>query len=128
MYYERLALEVGATVAGFDVIKPASIRGASGVEQSFDFVAADGHQMYAFDLCAKIGQVEILRTYVKKMDTGAKTFIVCLSGRPNAETKDLARNYGIDVLSPSDVGNLFSSRISQHIRVPKNARPSRALV
>ena len=119
MYYEKLALEVGATVAGFDVVKPAVIRGASGIDQRFTFVASDGPQMYGFDVCPEIGQVEILRCYVKKMDTGAKTFVVCLSGKLKPEAQELAKNYGIEVLSPSEVGEFFSNRIAQHIRAPK---------
>ena len=122
MYYEKLALEVGATVAGFDVVKPAVVMGTSGVEHRFTFVAADGPEVYAFDVCSRVGQVEILRAYVKRMDTGARTFVVCLSGRPDAEAKELARIYGIDVLSPSDVGDFFSNKIAQNIRIPKTAR------
>jgi len=121
MYYEKLALEVGATVAGFTVVKPAVIRGASGVDHRFTFVASDGPSMYAFDVCADAGQVEILRTYIKKMDTGAKTYIVCLSGKANADTEEMAKSYGIDVLSPSEVGDFFSERIAQKIRAPREA-------
>jgi hypothetical protein len=122
MYYEKLALEVGATVAGLDVVKPAVIRGESGVDQRFTFVAADGPEMYAFDVYTEVRETEILRTYVKKMDTGAKAFVVCLSGRPDAKAKELARNYGIDVLSPMQVGDFFSTRIAQFLRAPKTVR------
>ena len=122
MYYEKLALEVGATVAGLDVVKPAVIRGESGLDQKFTFVAADGQEMYAFDVYTEAREVEIIRTYIKKMDTGAKVFVVCLSGRPGAKAKELARNYGIDVLSPMEVGDFFSTRITQFIRSPKAAR------
>lgn len=119
MYYEKLALEVGATVAGLNVLKPPVIRGESGIDQRFTFVASDGGNMYAFDVYNEVGEVEVLRTYIKKMDTGASAFVVCLSGRPDAKGKELARNYGIDVLSPMDVGDFFSSRITQLIRWPK---------
>jgi len=122
MYYEKLALEVGATVAGLDVVKPAVISGESGADQRFTFVAADGDEMYAFDIYTDVRETDILRTYVKKMDTGANTFVVCLSGRPDAKAKELARNYGIDVLSPMDVGDFFSNRIAQFIRSPKTVR------
>ena len=122
MYYEKLALEVGATVAGFSVIKPAVIRGESGTDQRFTFVAADGSQMYAFDVCTEVGQVEILRMYVKKMDTGAKTFVICLSGRPKPEAQELANCYGIEVLGPKEVGDFFSKRISQKIGAYMTAR------
>jgi len=122
MYYEKLALEVGATVAGLDVIKPAVIRGESGADQRFTFVAADGPEMYAFDVYTDVREAEILRTYVKKMDTGANAFVVCLSGRPDAKAKELARNYGIDVLSPMEVGDFFSTRITQLINSPRTVR------
>lgn len=119
MYYEKLALEVGATVAGLDVVKPAVIRGESGVDQRFTFVARDGSVMYAFDIYTDVRETEILRTYVKKMDTGVNAFVVCLSGRPDGKAKELARNYGINVLSPMEVGDFFSTRITQFIRSPK---------
>jgi len=123
MYYERLALEVGATVAGLEVLKPPRISGESGVEQKFTFVAVDGPDKYAFDVYSEVREADILKTYVKKMDTGAKTFVVCLSGRPDPQAKELARNYGIDVLTPMEVGDFFSARITQFIRA-KSARAS----
>jgi len=115
MYYERLALEVGATVAGLEVVKPPRITGESGIEHKFFFVAKNDSVTYAFDVYTDVNEAEILRTYVKKMDTGANVYVVCLSGRPRAEAKELARNYGIDVLNPMDVGDFFSARITQYI-------------
>lgn len=109
-------------MAGLDVVKPAVIRGESGTEQRFTFVASDGFEMYAFDVYNELREVEVIRTYLKKMDTGARTYVVCLSGRPDAKAKELARNYGIDVLSPMDVGEFFSSRITQFIKSPKSVR------
>jgi len=122
MYYEKLALEVGATVAGLDVVKPAVVRGESGVEQRFTFVARDGPETYAFDVCNEVGEAEIIRAYVKKMDTGARVYVVCLSGRPKERAKEMARSYEIDVLSPMEVGDFFSRRITQFI----NSRTIRA--
>ena len=115
MYYEKLALEVGATVAGLSVVKPARIRGNSGVEQKFTFVAGDGPEMYGFDVYPEVGQVEMLRSYVKKMDTDAKVYVVCLSGRPNDGAKELGKNYGIEILGPREVGDFFSMRIALQI-------------
>lgn len=115
MYYEKLALEVGATVAGYEVAKPPTILGTSGVEQRFTFVATEGDTKYAFDIYNDVGEVEILRTYVKKMDTGAEAFIVCLSGRPKERAKELSENYGIQILGPREVGDFFTRRITQII-------------
>jgi hypothetical protein len=115
LYYEKLALEVGATVAGYEVMKPPVIMGASGVEQRFTFVAVEGSDRYAFDIYNDVGEVEILKTYVKKMDTGAETFVVCLSGRPKEQAKELSENYGIQILGPKEVGDFFTRRIAQLI-------------
>ena len=122
MYYERLALEVGATVAGLEVIKPPRIVGESGIEHKFTFVAADDTRRYAFDVYTDVKEIEIIRTYIKKMDTGAEAYVVCLSGRPSEQARELAKNYGIDVLTPMEVGDFFSTRITQFITAPKTAR------
>jgi hypothetical protein len=125
MYYEKLALEVGARVVGLEVVKPAQIRGTSGEEHRFTFVAADGPEMYAFDVVPEASQLDILRTYVKKMDTGANAYVVCLSGRPSAEVRTLAKDYGIDVLGPGEVGDFFSGRIAQKIKAQRVTRSVR---
>ncbi len=122
MYYEKLALEVGATVAGFNVVKPPLLEGESGVEHKFTFVATDGDVAYAFDVYPEVGQVEILRAYVKKMDTGARTYVVCLSGRPTPEASGLARIYDVGILGPKEVGDFFSSKIVQKMRPTSSMR------
>ena len=125
MYYEKLALEVGATVAGYEVAKPPTILGASGIEQRFTFVATEGDKKYAFDIYNDVGEVEILRTYVKKMDTGAETYIVCLSGRPKERAKELSVNYGIQILGPREVGDFFTRRITQLMASKQRAMTAR---
>jgi len=122
MYYERLALEVGATVAGLNVVKPPMLVGESGIEHRFTFVATDDTRKYAFDIYTELKETDIIYTYIKKMDTGAEAYVVCLSGRPNEKAKELARNYGIDVLTPMEVGDFFSTRITQFITASKTSR------
>jgi predicted RecB family endonuclease len=122
MYYEKLALEVGATVAGFNVVKPAVIRGASGLDQRFTFVASDGPDTYAFDVSTEVGQREILQTYIKKMDTGAEVFAVCLSGKPKPEAREMAQHYGIEVLGPKEVGDFFSNRIALQVSFARRSK------
>jgi hypothetical protein len=122
MYYEKLALEVNAAAAGLEVIKPASVRGESGRDQKFSFLATDGDTKYAFDIYPKIGEKEVLLTYIKKMDSGAETYIVSLQGRLPPEVAELARGYGIDVLGPGSVGDFFSSRITQQLRLSSRSQ------
>jgi len=107
MYFEILSLEAYATKAGLEVIKPARVKGRSGVELKFSFLAADKERLYAFELCPEVGQLEVLRTFIKRMDTGVTVTLVCLRGRPSEEGMKLAREYNIRVLSPADIGSFF---------------------
>ena len=116
MYYEKLALEVNAAASGLDVVKPALLKGKSGIDQKFTFVAADGDTFYAFDIYPEVDEKEVLRTYLKKTDTGAETFIVCLQGKPTPEAGLLARQYGVEVLGPGSVGDFFNKKITQQLR------------
>ena len=116
MYYEKLALEVNAAASGLEVIKPSVLRGKSGFDQKFGFVASDGNTMYAFDIYQRVSESDVMRTYIKKMDSGAETYIVSLQGRTSVEVSELARGYGIDILGPGSVGDFFGSRITRQIR------------
>jgi hypothetical protein len=117
MYYEKLALEVNAAASGLGVVRPALLRGKSGFDQKFGFVASDGDTMYAFDIYPQVSEKEVMRTYIKKMDSGAETYIVSLQGRPSAAVANLARGYGIEILGPGSVGDFFSSRITQKLKM-----------
>jgi hypothetical protein len=119
MYYEKLALEVNAAASGLTVVKPAAIAGASGIDQKFTSVAADGPTSYAFDVYPEVTEKEVLKTYIKKLDTGAETYIVCLQGKSTPEAARLAREYGIDLLGPGNVGDFFSAKITQQLRALK---------
>lgn len=122
MYYEELALEVGASIAGLKVVKPPLMRGVSGVQHKFSFIASDESSDYAFDVWQKVSEIEVLRTYIKAYDTGMQGIIVCLSGKPTPEGKKLADSYRLEVLTPADVGNFFAKRITQQIRA--TSRPN----
>ena len=113
MSYERLALEVGAEVSGCEIVRPAVIRGTSGTDHRFTLLAADGARMLAFDIHQEVGEVDVLRTFVKRMDTGVEIFIVCLSGKPRERAKELCDSYGIVVLGPREVGDFFTRRIAR---------------
>ena len=122
MYYEKLALEVGATVAGFEVMNPPTMEGASGVQHRFSFAAAEGETVYGFDIYNDVGEIEIIKSYIKKMDTGARVFVVCLSGRPGPQASELAHIYDLEVLGPKEVGDFFEERIVKQIQGPAKRR------
>ena len=111
MCYEKLALEVNARASGFDLVKPASVKGESGVDQRYSVVVSDGTQTYAIDILPRVGEAEVLRSYVKQLDTGARSFVVSLSGKPDSEVRAMADYYGVGVLTPADVDGFFSEKL-----------------
>ncbi len=108
MYFERLVLEIHSNNAGWKVIKPPFLNGVSGVPQKFSFLATDDACNYGFDIYNDVSEEEVLRTYMKRMDTKALAVIVSLSGRPKKEVAQLADQYGITILSPGDIESFFS--------------------
>jgi hypothetical protein len=113
MFYEKLAMEVNASIAGFEVVKPAAKTGNSGVTHRFTFLASDGSKTYGFDVCREVGEIELLRSFVKKIDTDVDVYLVCLSGRPSTTALNMAASYGIQIIGPKEAGDFFSKRIVQ---------------
>ena len=113
MHFETLALEIHSSMAGWEVIKPPRCTGISGVEHRFSFLASKRGELHGFDLCQDVGEVEVLKAFVKEMDTKANVFLVCLKGRPTEKGSALANEYGIKVLSPADIGSFFDTQIAE---------------
>lgn len=118
MYFEKLALEINATTAGWEVIEPAWCMGTSGVEHRFTFLTSDSGHRYGFDLYSEIGEIEVLRTFIKEMDTGISGVLVCLSGKPSGRAQDVAAELGVRILSPAEIGGFFKSEkmlLAEHL-------------
>jgi hypothetical protein len=113
MEFEKLALEVRAHFAGLSVIKPPFVVGSSGVRHRFTFLASRGPELFAFDICEEVGAVEVIRTFAKSLDAGVAACIVNLGGRIDSETLQLASVYGIRILSPGEIQNLFARQAVQ---------------
>lgn len=108
MYFELLALEIHATMAGLKVVKPSICEGDSGVAQRFSFLAVDWEGLrYAFDIYDEVNEEKMMRTYLKKMDAKANVFIVSLRGKPSPDVATMADEYGITILGPADIGGFF---------------------
>jgi len=119
VYFEVLALEIYATKEGFEVIKPARLTGTSGVEHRFSFLASKGGRMRGFDLCQEVGKLEVLRAFLKEMDTGATVTLICLRGRPSEEGQRLAEEYGFRILTPADIGSFFEPEAHEAVAARK---------
>jgi len=107
VYYERLALETRLSLAGFKVVKPPTLSGISGVSHRCSLLVSKGSGFYGFDIYPETGEIEVIRTYIKMLDTGARMFIASLKGKPNNRARGLASVYGIPIVGPGDIDSLL---------------------
>ncbi|MBI3859246.1 MAG: hypothetical protein HY296_03260 [Thaumarchaeota archaeon] len=110
MSLEAVALEVGASKAGMTNVKPPVVRGHSGVEHKFSFLASDGSRNYAFDLYDSVKEIEVLKTYIKEYDTGVSAFLVS-QGKPTPGALALASEYRMRILNRETIGSVFEQRV-----------------
>jgi len=110
MYFEGLAVEIYATKAGLEPVKPPRMRGVSGVEHRFSFLAAGEGRSYGFELFPEVSEIEVLKAYAKQLDTGVKTYLVCLKGKPTQAGGNLAREYGMRILGPGEIAPFFDNK------------------
>ena len=128
MYFERLVLEIHANNAGWRTIKPPFCTGESEVQQKFSFLATDETCVYCFDIYNEVSEEDVLRTYMKRLDTKVLTVIVNLRGRPRKEVARIADDYGITILGPAEIESFFSldsvelkARLGTVARIPNQA-------
>ena len=110
MHFERLSLEVIATKSHWAVADPPTLVGRSGVTHRFDFLAIDGRERLAFDIYEQLAETDVIRTFVKKLDTRATAFIICPGDKVEEGADKLAKEYGLKVLRSESIGSDFRTR------------------
>ena len=126
MFAEKLSLEVEAAKLGWYIVKPPRIVGNSGVEHSFSFLATSGRVKYAFDVYDQVTELEVLKSYARKFDTGSIVNLVSAKGTASAEAQSLAKEYGMKVLAPEEISPFFRSALIQNS--PDQTEAKRALL
>ena len=111
MYYERLSLEVMATKLHWQIVSPPTLTGRSGITHRFDFLAMDGENQLAFDICEQLSETDVIKTYTKKLDTGASTYIVCPTEKISEGAGKLIAEYGLKVLRSDNIESAFKARM-----------------
>ena len=111
MYVEKLQLEIKASGLGWKALKPPVIKGNSGVDHIFSFVAESGETKYAFDIYDKITPVEVISSYVKMYDTDSLVNLVCPKGSIEDDARALAKQYGMDIVTAAEIGKLFETNL-----------------
>ena len=110
MFYEKLSLEIAAAKSHCEVESPPILTGRSGVAHRFDFVAVNGEERLAFDICERVSETDVIKTFVKKLDTGATAFIICVSEKMTEGAGRLAAEYGLKVLRTKSIPLAFETR------------------
>jgi hypothetical protein len=128
MFTEKLGLEIQAANRGLAPVKPAATRGASGIVHSFSFVAQGGGVTYCFDIYDDVTEVEVLKTYIKKVDTGYAVNLVSTTGRVSRLGIVLAREYGMAILASGETPAFFDVMLiaSQFEKLNRGSRTSRS--
>jgi hypothetical protein len=116
LYVEKLQLEIKASGLGWKPVKPPVLRGNSGVDHIFSFVASSGETKYAFDIYDKVTPVEVISSYVKMYDTDIEVNLVCPKGVIEDDARTLAKQYGMDIVTASEIGRLFESSLMRAAR------------
>jgi hypothetical protein len=108
--YERLSLEVIAVKSNWQIVNPPTLAGRSGVTHKFDFVAMHGQFGLVFDICEQLSETDVIKTYIKKLDTGVSACIICHTEKMTEEARKLAAEYGLKVLRSDDIESAFMAR------------------
>lgn len=124
MYYERLSLEIIAAKLHWGIVSPPTLVGRSGITHRFDFVVVDGHGPLAFDIFDRMSETDVIRTFVKKLDTGASAYIICHTEKMSEGAGKLAAEYGLKVLHSDDIESAFRKKVIE--RRPRGRKPTAA--
>lgn len=108
MEFEKLAVEVNAAKAGLTEVDPPTLKGESGVQHRFNLLFSDGNSTYAFDFYERVTEIQVIRSYVKKFDTGSSVGIVCLSGKVTEGAEALAGSYGMSIAGRGEIESFFT--------------------
>ena len=111
MELEKLELRVAAAKAGLRLVDPPLMTGRSGVTHRFSFLASDESGSFGFDFYDRVGEIELLKSAIKKFDTGAMIQVVCLKGVPSPEAELLAKDLEIKILSPETLVRSFEQQL-----------------
>lgn len=108
--YERLSLEVIAAKSNWQIVNPPTLAGRSGVTHRFDFVATHGQYSLVFDIYEELSETDVIKMYIKKLDTGASACIICHTERMTEGARKLAAEYGLKVVRSDNIKSAFNAR------------------
>lgn len=117
-----LYLEVHATRLGLEIIKPPKLRGASGVEHPFSFLASGGKATYAFDVYDGVTETDVLKSFIKKFDTRTPVNLICTNGKASPAAVALAKEYDMKILKENEIAPFFDTLLLRKHNGPSSSR------
>jgi predicted RNase H-like nuclease (RuvC/YqgF family) len=77
------------------------------VSHRFSLLATTRGVSYGVDSFSEVGGIEVLKTFIKKIDTGVNSVIVRGAASASEEAERLAKEYGITILGRDELGGFF---------------------
>ncbi len=73
-------------------------------------MAMNGQERLAFDICERLSETDVIKTFIKKLDTGVSAYIICLSEKMAEGAGKLATEYGLKILHSNSLESAFRTR------------------
>jgi len=70
----------------------------------------DGQDSRVFDIYEQLNETDIIKTYIKKLDTGATAYVICLTGKMTEGASKLVSEYGLEVLRSDNIESDFRAK------------------
>lgn len=103
-----------AAKAHWQIVSPPTLTGRSGVTHRFDFVATAGQERLVFDIFERLSETDVIKTYVKKLDTGASAYIIYNAKSMTEGTGRLVSEYDLKVLHSDNIESTFMTKRMEH--------------
>jgi hypothetical protein len=103
-------LEIIAARSRWQTVNPPALIGRSGATHWFDLIAMDGREIRVFDICEQLSEMDVIKIYLKKLDTGASSFIICHAKRMTEGVRRLISEYGLKVLRSDNIESAFLAK------------------
>lgn len=97
---------------GFQAERSKTLRGASGVEHNFDFVADRGSERFIFSINTDPEEVKpekVIEFFAKLFDVDAKNPVMIVMPRLSEEARRIAEMYRINVVEGENVGDIIQN-------------------
>jgi hypothetical protein len=96
---------------GRNSVEPPSLRGRlSGLTHDFSLLLFKEGRFSAFDVYDSVGMPEVLKTWVKVLDTQVSGFIVAATSDVAPGVREVSRDYEMAVINAGELGAVANPR------------------